>query len=112
MEEVKKCPMCGEPMVDEGLEWECPKCGHNFTLTPKQMKHNTEKIIFSVLAEAKNKLRWKKLLKKTGISSRTLASHLKELESRGKIKRIVDASVYPPAVYYEIKKGESIIAGV
>ena len=57
-------------------------------------------------------LRWTDLLnkindkrKKRGerkIGKATLSNHLKILEKEGKVKRIIDKSVYPPAVYYEL----------
>ena len=57
-------------------------------------------------------LRWTDLLKKINdmrekrgerkIGRATLSTHLKTLEKEGKVKRIIDKSVYPPAVYYEL----------
>jgi DNA-binding HxlR family transcriptional regulator len=71
-------------------------------------KANTELQIMQVLKEGKGKLRWKNLLdgiRKTRnmrISTRTLSNRLKDLEKSGFVRRIIDTSVYPPAVYYEI----------
>lgn len=64
-------------------------------------KMDTELKIIKVLTDEKNRIRWKDLLEKTGISSRTLAQRLKELSAKGEVRRIVDTNVYPPAVYYE-----------
>ena len=57
--------------------------------------------ILQKLEVKKGRIRWKDLLEETRLSSRTLSRRLKELEERGVVRRIVDTSVYPPAVYYE-----------
>jgi DNA-binding HxlR family transcriptional regulator len=64
-------------------------------------KTKTEIDILTILINEGKRIRWKDLLEKAGISSRTLAARLKELTKKGDVNRIVDSKVYPPAVYYE-----------
>lgn len=64
-------------------------------------KTTTEANILKVLTKEKKRVRWSELLKKTKLSSRTLSDRIKDLEQKGAVTRIIDSSVYPPAVYYE-----------
>ena len=64
------------------------------------VKAQTELKILQELTKAR-RLRWKDLKERTGLSSRTLSDRLKELQGKGLVRRIIDNSTYPPAVYYE-----------
>lgn len=57
--------------------------------------------IIQTLQPEHGRVRWKDLLEQTRLSSRTLAKRTKELQKQGLVRRIVDTTVYPPAVYYE-----------
>lgn len=69
--------------------------------------------IVKTLMKAKGPLRWQQLLRQINAQRKgenrmlgraTLASHLKALVNEGIVKREVDQSVYPPAVYYSLVK--------
>lgn len=64
-------------------------------------KANTEIKILQVLTEEKKPIRWHDLLKKTGVSTRTLSDRVQDLQKTGAVRRIIDQSEYPPAVFYE-----------
>jgi DNA-directed RNA polymerase subunit M/transcription elongation factor TFIIS len=32
---VKRCPECGGELVNEALEWKCPKCGYTECIEPE-----------------------------------------------------------------------------
>lgn|GEM_PF-1325251 len=69
---------------------------------PKPQDVEKLKTEFQILqALEKGKMRWKQLKETIPISTRTLADRLKELQGKGVIRRIIDDSSYPPAVYYE-----------
>jgi DNA-binding HxlR family transcriptional regulator len=57
-----------------------------------------------IKALATGKLSWSELLKTTGLSKRTLATQLDELEKQNTVVRSVDRETtnYPPPVYYEL----------
>lgn len=63
----------------------------------------TESIILDTLSK-QQRVRWKELRQKSGLSSRTLSDHLKSLMDKNLVKRKVDPSTYPPATYYEINR--------
>ncbi|MGB9740856.1 MAG: hypothetical protein ACP5IM_06410 [Candidatus Bathyarchaeia archaeon] len=70
--------------------------------------------IVKTFMKSKKPLRWKELLKRINekrkiegnpiLGRATLANHLKILVNEGIIKRTVDQSVYPPAVYYSLQR--------
>jgi predicted RNA-binding Zn-ribbon protein involved in translation (DUF1610 family) len=33
--EGRECPKCGGVMVNEALEWRCPRCGHTLCIEPE-----------------------------------------------------------------------------
>ena len=68
----------------------------------RKAKENTYIKILKVLAKETKPLRWKELIKKTMLSSRTLSDRLKDLQVKGLVRRIISDSEYPPAALYEI----------
>jgi len=69
-------------------------------------KRAASEAIFGLLPIDGSELQWSKLKEHAstqGISSATLASHLKQLVKAGLAKRRVDPSAYPPRVYYSRK---------
>jgi hypothetical protein len=68
--------------------------------------------IIKTLNLLKEPVRWTQLFEETNkrrrkrgervLGSATLTSHLKDLVDQGVVKRIIDDSTYPPAVYYEL----------
>ncbi len=63
----------------------------------------TESIILDIL-NRHQRIRWKDLRQKSGLSSRTLSDRLKGLMDKNLVKRKVDPSTYPPATYYELNR--------
>ena len=68
----------------------------------KIAKLNSEATILQVLIEEGRPLRWKEILEKTKLSTRTLSDRIKDLNAKGLVNRTVDHSEYPPAVSYGV----------
>ena len=69
-------------------------------------KKRSERKILSELMEAPQRgLRWKELLERTKISSRTLKKRLEDLENKGIVERRADADSreYPTPIYYVLR---------
>ncbi|MEM2154174.1 MAG: hypothetical protein QXV52_03945 [Nitrososphaeria archaeon] len=73
------------------------------TRIQKLQKIATESIILDILSK-QQRVRWKELKQKSGLSSRTLSDRLKGLMDKNLVRRKVDPSTYPPATYYEINR--------
>lgn len=63
-------------------------------------KTETQIKILNILTKER-RLRWHELKEKTKLSSRTLSDRMRELLKMGVVRRVIDTSQYPPAVYYE-----------
>jgi len=68
----------------------------------KNLKRLSELTVLKTLLISAEGLSWSILLKQSGLSESTLSSCLKALSRRGLIDRLVDASTYPPRVYYRL----------
>ena len=68
----------------------------------KNLKRLSELTLLKALLTSAEGLSWSILLKQSGLSESTLSSCLKSLLRRGLVSRLVDASTYPPTVYYRI----------
>ena len=38
--EVRYCPVCGDPMEFDGVQWECVYCGHKESDEPEPQSYN------------------------------------------------------------------------
>lgn len=67
----------------------------------KGKKRSEAKILSELMEAPQQGLRWKELLERTKISSRTLKKRLKELENKGTVERRPDhdSGEYPTPIY-------------
>lgn len=77
----------------------CPKCQYEFTRA-----ESIELKLIKIL-EKESPLRWKRLKKESGLSSRTLSKYLKVLRQKNIVHRTIDGETkeYPPPVYYSLQ---------
>ena len=69
----------------------------------EERKRLAAELVYNLLPRDGSEIQWsalKKEVRKKNVSTATLSTHLKEYTMRGSVKRRVDASLYPPRVYY------------